>query len=334
MENVKSISHLSEDDIQLALNAKAERKARLVAVLPYAGLVFLIVFFSLTTQGKFLQASNLQVLVNQCFTLSITVMGGAFLYAIGGLDMAIGNVMAISTMVVLLGLRDLHLPLGVSLLLGLVTSIGCMSVTAIAKVKLRLPTFVASMCVLNITGGIIQSTVANNGEVVLEYSKYAYLNSWTLRGVVLVFVFTIGYILFNYTRFGKNLRFLGGNRKAAIISGVNEWWTTWFAYVAIAICLVIAGFFSVLRSGAVSASSGAGLNLTCMTAIVLGGFPLSGGTNCRYIAPVIGALTVTCLTNGLVLLGYADAMGYLIQGVLFLLVVGATYDRSKGRAIS
>lgn len=71
-----------------------------------------------------------------------------------------------------------------------------------------------------------------------------------------------------------------------------------------------------------------------MTAIVLGGFPLSGGANAKFHAPLVGALTVTVLTNGLGLLGYANAIGYAIKGLLFIIVVALTYEKSKGKLIS
>ena len=143
-----------------------------------------------------------------------------------------------------------------------------------------------------------------------------------------------GYFLFNYTGFGKSLKAIGGNTTAARISGIRVERCIFLAYAAIGFTLAVGGLFTVVRAGIADTAVGGGLNLNVMTAIVLGGFPLSGGANAKFHAPLVGALTVTILTNGLGLLGYANAVGYAIKGLLFIIVVALTYEKSKGKLIS
>ena len=95
----------------------------------------------------------------------------------------------------------------------------------------------------------------------------------------------------------------------------------------------IAGLFTVARAGVVDTSVGSSTNLNVMVGIVLGGFPLSGGANSRFSAPIIGTLMVTVLTNGLGMLGYASAIGYGIKGLLFIAVIALTYEKSKGKLV-
>ena len=71
------------DSIQLELNKKAKRKDITTMVLPYVGLVFVVVLFTVITQGNFVSGSNLENLVNQCFQITIVAVGAAFIYAAG-----------------------------------------------------------------------------------------------------------------------------------------------------------------------------------------------------------------------------------------------------------
>jgi ribose transport system permease protein len=71
-----------------------------------------------------------------------------------------------------------------------------------------------------------------------------------------------------------------------------------------------------------------------MIAIVLGGFPMSGGDASKIRSVIIGAVTITLLTNGLILWGLDPGIVNGLKGVLFLIIVALSYDRSKGKLIS
>lgn len=323
----------SEDDIQLALNRKANQKERITLLLPFAGVVLLVVIFEILTRGQFLGMENLRLLVNQCFTMGVVVVGGAFLYAVGGLDMSIGSVMALSAMVMTL-LFNAEVPLLLSFLAGTAVSISCMSVTAFVRNYLKVTPFIASMCVMNICQGVVLSVVADKGRIVFPYSRAAWVDATPTKIITLAVLIGVGYFLFNYTGFGKSLKAIGGNTTAARISGIRVERCIFLAYATIGFTLAVGGLFTVVRAGIADTAVGGGLNLNVMTAIVLGGFPLSGGANAKFHAPLVGALTVTVLTNGLGLLGYANAVGYAIKGLLFIIVVALTYEKSKGKLIS
>jgi len=293
----------------------------------------LFVFFSFSTNGKFFQKENFEILLSQSYTVVMVIMGCAFMYAAGGLDMAIGAVMSVGILVMVLSTTVLNIPPALAFILSLVVTIGGMSITAIARNQLNLDPFIASLCVLYAGQGIVQLSTAK-GVIYVPYSIYAHLNTPTVKIIVMITVLCIGYILFNYTRVGKSLKAIGGNVQVAKISGINDKIYIWIAYVLAGVTLAIAGFFSMLRVGMVDTAAGGALNLNVITAIVLGGMPLAGGANSKFLSPVLGGLMVTILTNGLALMGYANSVGFLFKGILFLVIVSLTYERSKGKLIS
>lgn len=322
-----------EEDIQAKLNHKANRKERITTVLPYLGIAFLIIFFIIATNGRFIEIKNIKLLLNQSFSMVIVAVGAAFIYATGGLDMAVGSVMALSALVTTM-LYQQDLPLIVCLLSGIGVSVLSMSITALAWNHLHISAFIASLCVMNVASGIVLAAKAKYGKIQFTYSKSPWLDSAEIKIIVLIVMIVIGFILFNYTKFGKSLKAIGGSPRVAHVSGIKVETSRLLAYVVMGITIGIAALFAVVRGGIADTSIGAGMNLNVMTAVVLGGFPLSGGANAKFSAPIIGALMVTILTNGLGIMGYANSMGYAIKGVLLLIVVAMTYERSKGKLIN
>lgn len=328
----KTVNH-SEEEIQKELIRRQKRKETITSFLPVVGLIALSVIFTGLTGGQFLGISNLELLVNQCFTMCVVVVGGAFLYSIGGLDMSVGAVMALSATVLTL-VFNAGMPLLVSFIIGALVAVACMSVTAFARNYLKVTPFIASLCMMNICQGLVLTAVSKNGKIVFNYSQASWVDDTATKVITLILLIFIGYVLFNYTSIGKSLKAIGGNPTAARISGIKVEKMVFVAYAIVAVTIAIGGLFTVVRSGAADNTIGTGLNLNVMTAIVLGGFPLTGGANAKFHAPLIGAVTVTVLTNGLGLLGQANAMGYAVKGLLFIIVVAATYEKSKGKLIS
>lgn len=333
MHSKLNTGNISEDKIQVELNRKANRKQKITAILPFMGLIVVILLFTILTSGQFISGSNLSLLLNQCYVMVVVIIGGAFLYSIGGLDMAIGTVMGISAMVMTLLLNS-GVPILVSFVIGILLSIGLMSITACAKNFLGITPFIASMCVMNVCQGIMLAVTAKIGTITFPYSRFLWLDTIPARIILLAALLIVGYVLFNLTSYGKSLKAIGGNPTVARISGVRVELITWLAYATIGFTLAVGAIFSLMRAGVADTAIGSGFNLNVMTAIVLGGFPLTGGANAKFSAPVIGALTVTCLTNGLALLGQTSYTGYAVKGVLFLIVVGLTYEKSNGKLIS
>jgi ribose transport system permease protein len=208
-----------------------------------------------------------------------------------------------------------------------------MCVTATAKNYLKVDAFIASLCVGSAASGIVVS-VTKGAKVTFPYSRALWLSNTSVKIVVLAALILVGYILYTRTAFGKSVKSIGGNPTVARISGIHVEKTTYLAYSALGVAVSIGALFTVARSGAVDASIGSGMNLNIMIAVVLGGFPLSGGANARFSAPIIGALIVTVLTNGLAMMGQANALGYGVKGLLFIIVVVLTYEKSKGKLIN
>lgn len=133
----------------------------------------------------------------------------------------------------------------------------------------------------------------------------------------------------SYTTLGKGTKAIGANRVAVAQSGINVKRTIILAHVFTGACVGIVAFFTLCRNGCADSTSGIGLELNVMTAIVLGGLPLSGGTRTKISCAIIGALTITILINGLVICGFSQAIAQGVQGIVFLICVYISYVRDR-----
>lgn len=333
---VNTVSSTREDDknleIQQNLDRKAKRKGLYELIIPYIGLAFIIIFFIIVTKGDFISVNNLENLINQGFTLTIIAVGAAFVYAHGGMDFSVGATCGCAQMVC--GLMLLAgFPFWLALIGCILTAMLGASITAQTALTLGVPVFIGSMCVRIIFKGVLD-TVTEKTEIVIDYAKYSVMNSSLLKGVILVIFIAVGYYLFNYTSFGKYNKVIGGNRITAVQAGVSNKKWIFLAYLALGFSVGVAAIFAFFRVARVSNNSGSGIEFNIMMAIILGGFPMFGGERSRLQAAIIGALTVTCLSNGLQLWGVDPLSISGIKGVLFVVIVALSYDRSSGKLVS
>ena len=319
-------------EIQKHLDQQAARKNLINNIIPYVGLVFCVVFFTIVTGGNFLSADNMGNLINQGFVLSLIAIGSAFVYAHGGMDFSVGAVSGVSQLVLALTVAA-GVPLPLCLLLTILVCILGATCTASITLLLGVPVFVGSMCVRTSFTGILKTFTEKN-EIALLYQDYAYMNNPVLKGLILVIIIAVAYYLFNYTTIGKYNKAIGGNPRTSQQAGVSRRKMVYIAYLLMGLCVGLASIFAFFRTCKVSAYSGNGYEFNVMMAIVLGGFPMAGGDRAKVSSAIIGALTVTALSNGLSMWGLDTTLISGVKGILFVIIVALSYDRSAGKLVS
>lgn len=318
--------------IQDRLDRRARKRDLVRSLLPFSGLLFICLFFIATTQGRILAVTNLANLATQSFTVSLVAVGAAFVYAHGGMDFSIGGSCGLAQLVcALLVVRGA--PLWIAVSTCILTAVACSTLVGGTAIVFRVPVFVASLCMRAICTGLLVTGVASSS-IPIDYVRFSRFNDVGLKLIVLAVAVTVGYYLFEHTALGKQERAMGGNILTAIQAGIRVRGASMAAYVLMGLCVGIAAFFQMTRAGMVTGSSGSGLEFDIMVAIVLGGFPMMGGSAARLRAVLIGALTTTILSNGLVLWGLDFYLVNGIKGLLFLAIVGISYDRTNQNQVA
>lgn len=295
-------------------------------IAPYAGLMLLILVFSLTTDGRFVQTRNLTNIIGQSMVTMIAACGCVFVMAHNNLDFSLGGGCALVAALSFLVTKghSIWLTLAVCILFG----VCCGLITAVIHIKGKIPAFMSGMCIMFVGRGLVEGLSMNH---VMNMSAAAldYANN-TVYFIFVVVVFAVTMILFNYTKIGKAQKLIGSNPKAAELSGINVAFYKTLAFAVSGVTLGVAAFLTMIRIGSVTKTIGSGLETDVLIALTLGGIPLTGGASTRIRSAVVGSLTYYVLGNGLTLWGLDVNAVYIVKAVIFLATVYLTMDR-KGQ---
>lgn len=295
-------------------------------ILPFVGLVVVIVLLAIISGGRIFGKGNLNNILDQSYTIVILSIGCSFLYAHGGFDLAVGGIFGLSMMSSGMMLLKLGFNAWLVLPLCIIISLVCYMIMGVVTVKLSLPAFITSLCMQFITRGIV--TTVSNGNISLPKEIKA-ADNWVIKVIVLVVIIVVSYLLMSKTPLGKRNRAIGENPVAARQSGIEIDKTRLLAYVICAILVGIAAFFTMASTRMVATLDGSGYEMDVIIAIVLGGMSLNGGMNSSVRAPIIGAVIVVLLTNGLVIIGVPSKWSDFVVGIVFLVVILFTYKTNR-----
>ena len=289
---------------------------------------------------NFLKAENLLNIANQIAVIAILAVGMTLVILTGGIDLSVGSIIALASVVTALVVRDRFggVEAGTSgMALAGLAGVGvgalCGAVSGGVIVGFGIPPFIATLAMMLVAGGT--ASMLSQGQSVYQLPD-AFL--WLGRGAdlfgipnaVALTLLLYGLAHFAMTRmtFGRFVLAVGGNREAARLSGVPVAGTLLAAYVLSGALAALGGVVmaSQLKSG--SPNFGQMYELSVIAAVVVGGTSLSGGEG-SMIGTLVGALVIAVIQNGMNLLGIES---YTQRVVLGLVILGAVLlDRLRPR---
>lgn len=277
---------------------------RLSALAPLWTLLALGIFFSLTSQ-TFARPVNLNNILSQISTLAIFATGMTFVLLTGEIDLSIAAMAALTGMISAYLFTNLKLQEPIPLIAALATGTLLGFLSGIATTRFRIPTFMATLAMSLIAGGL--TTYISKGRTINQLPDIAvFLGSGRIGGsggfrvlvVVAAVCLLVGYVILRYTRFGRYVYMTGASKSAARLAGVNT-------NMIITAVLTISGFFAGLagivsmgRLGSAIPDSIPSFLIDTIGAVVLGGTSLNGGRG-GMVQTLVGLLIYGTLRNGL-----------------------------------
>ena len=300
----------------------------------YGGVVFCIIFFTITTPlfGESIwSASKLSTLISDVIVLAILSVGAVFVYSLGSMDISIGKQVGLYATIMVAVTNSTG-----SLLLGILISLGISIVIGIVNGAtgelLHIHSVISSLVFMMVLGGIstlIYNNMGSRNVALQSFDHHIFKNTWLMVAVLVVEVLIVSF-LFNFTKFGKNAKAIGANPVAAEQSGINLVKYKVIAYVIMGVFVVVAAIFQMGYTGSASDSTGTGFEMNVMVALILGGMPLSGGMKSRVSCAVLGSFTFSLLNVGLPMIGIPVNTVNFIKAIIFIIVVLITCRKSRG----
>ena len=310
--------------------SKASRLSVRTIILPIIAIVVLIAYFSMVNP-LFLSSSNALNIGRQSSVLLTVSLAETVVILIGSIDLSIGSLVTLSGIVSAAAVDTLGVfgaalsGVGVGALVGLVNG-GLVTM-------LRVPSFLVTLGTLSILSGVSNQVSLGQSILFTDQRLPDLVNGSMVLGIPNVIWFAliataILTVVAFRTKLGRYLYALGGGEVVASHAGVP---VTFYKVLAFVLCGAICGLAGVMLTGQVGAgtpTAGSGLLLNAVAAVVMGGTALSGGIGGPH-RTFLGVLVIAILTNGMDVTEVNSFTQDIVKGVVIILAVSLTIDRSK-----
>jgi len=321
------------DGIQMARNNAGRRVHavlhRMPALSPLVVLIIACVVFGFANP-RFVRPENLSILLQQAAVVGSLAIGQTLVILTAGIDLSVGAIMVLASLVMAKTASDHGLPGPVSLLIGFAVALVAAFVNGLLVTRIKLPPFIVTLGTLSIFTAL--TLIYAKGETI-SLPTGTFL-TWTGKVIKLGrFSLTIGvimmlllYVVFAYalrqTAWGRHLYATGDDPEAARLAGIRTGRVLLSAYVVAGAVFGIAAWILVGRINGADPNAGLNANLESITAVVIGGTSLFGGRG-AVVGSLIGALIVQVFDNGLALANVDPNYQVFAVGVLVIAAVAA-----------
>lgn len=290
-------------------------------------LLLIVVLFAVFAP-KFASFSNFTNILTQISINSAISVGMTFVILLGGIDLSVGSVLSLATIVAGMLMVNETLPTGLVVAMSVVASIlvgmACGFFNGFVTERWKVHSFIVTLGMLNIARGAALQ-VSNSRTFFRFPLAFNAVGSQDIFGIPIIFIIAallvvIGSFVLNRTVFGRLIYAIGNNEEAVRLSGHN---TRKYKIAAFTICggtVGIAAILYMLRLNISSPILGVGFELNAIAAVVIGGTSMSGGKG-SLAGTFIGACIMGVLNNGLLLIGLGDFARQMVTGLVIILAV-------------
>lgn len=298
-------------------------------------IVVLVAAMTILEPTTFPRPANAAVVLLDTAQTGILACGMMVLLISGMFDLSIGGILGFSGIMAGLAAKYLGLPPIAAFLVGCVWGLLLGVFNGILVTKFKINALIATLATLSIYRGLLQLvsgagvTNIGNGFTVFGQTKIMGIYSpfWFMAVIVVLFAFLVG-----RTRYFRQAYYIGGNARAAKLSGINVDRTVLTFFAIMGLLAGLAGALLASRLNTAVVLAGQGVELKVITAVVLGGASLSGGVGTIFGA-FLGVLLMALLQNAMIIAGISPFWQLIVVGIVLLISVGLDqFARRRGRA--
>jgi ribose/xylose/arabinose/galactoside ABC-type transport system permease subunit len=301
---------------------------------PLLGLLFVFVIFMVIAPPAFISGYNLKTIITQTVIVGIGALGMTFVIISGGIDLSVGSIISLVTIVTALSLQSLggNVLLSVLIAVAVGALVGLFNGWIIAS--WRIVPFIVTLGSMQIARGLAKWLAHEQTVLAPETALNRLMNvdpepAWLIfaPGVWIMILLTIiVYLVLRYTVFGRYVFALGSNEQAARLCGVRIQLNRIWIYTLCGALTGVAGVLQFANLTVGDPTAAVGLELDIIAAVVIGGGSLNGGEG-SALGSIIGALMMAILRNGCNLVGIPTYVQNILIGVI---IIGAVaIDRLK-----
>jgi ribose transport system permease protein len=299
--------------------------------------VFCVIGFAIFSD-RFLSAENLMSVVRSASIIGVIAVGVTVVVIGGNLDLSVGSMLSFGTVLVV----DLHDKVGPEMAIVIMfVAVLCMgAINGFLVGIVRLNPLIVTLGMLSAIQGftLIYSGGKNVDIANQEDTWFSIFGRGEVLGVatpiwIFLILAAIMHIVMAYTPFGRRIYAVGGNSTASVFSGIRRNRAVFVTYLISAFTVGIAAIILGSRVMGSQNNVGQGYELLVLAGVILGGTSLLGGSG-NIMKTVIGVLILGFIQNGLLLLGFAYYVQWLVTWVVIILAVWLDIAAKRGQLLS
>lgn len=296
------------------------------------GLIALLVLFSLMN-SNFLTSTNVMNIVLQVSIIAITSFGMTYVLLLGDIDLSVGSIIALTGTLAALALvwgLPFYIAIPLALILSIIVGFINGSLTALAGI----PSFIVTVATMGIFRGIAYIITDGKPEMIMD-DTFLELGNGDIFSIpnpiwILLILLVANHFILSKTTFGRKIYITGGNKEAAIYSGINVKKLKIQVFMITSLMAGISGLLLASRLYSGQPSTAQGYELDAIASAVLGGTSLNGGYG-TIIGTMIGALIIGVINNGMNLMNIPYFYQLVVKGLVILLAVYIDVRNKKNR---
>lgn len=304
----------------------------LFKIAPLITLIFLSISLSIISEN-FLTFDNIMNVLRQATTIALIAVGMLIVIITAGIDLSVGPIMALSIcvmgIVMRAGVSNPFLLIMVCLLVG--TGMGVLNGLLLTRLNLPHP-FISTIGTRNVATGL--ALIITGAAPILGFPKAveapgsADINGVPLSFLIVIIVYVLVHLFLNYTVLGREIYSIGGNKDAALLSGINVKNVLTFVYGFSGLMCAFAGIIFVGRVGGALPLAGTTADMDAIAAVIIGGASFFGGKGTVW-GTMIGVLLISVIRNGLNLLSASSDLQFVVMGIVIIVAVFIDVIRTK-----
>ncbi|MGQ9462998.1 MAG: ABC transporter permease [Candidatus Fervidibacter sp.] len=279
-------------------------------------------------ENLFFTSDNILTLLRQASFNAIMAAGVSVVIITAGIDLSIGSVWALASVVMAYVCVNAKLAWTLSVFTGLLVGLTCGIVNGCGVTLLRIPPFVATLGMMSIARGLAE-VITGGFQISGLPDAFQWWGQGDILGVpvpviIASAIIVLTWSLLKFTRLGRYIYAVGGNEAASHLSGVPVKKVKFFAYAYCGTLAALAGLLATARMGSVRPSDALGYELDAIAASVIGGISLMGGQG-SVLGTAVGAALIGVLRNGMVLLDVSAFWQKVVIGIVIIVAVALDY---------
>lgn len=310
------------------VSAAMKTQARKNFISKYGSLVALVVLCIIITviKPRFINPINIRNILRLASINGLLAVGMTFVCLTGGIDLSVGAVMGCAGMYsAYFAQASMNLPWIVAVLVGIGMGLLIGIFNGVCIAYLKVPAFVGTLGSMSIAKGL--TFILTDAKPIPNLNtSFKYIGGGMLGGffpipiIIFAVILLVCFLLLYKTRYGRYVIAVGGNAKAARVSGINVKRIIASVYILSGVLAALAGIITTARVTSGVTSTGEGYETDAIAMVVIGGTSLAGGKG-RLWGTIVGIMLMQCLTNGLDMIGVNAYYQLIIKGLVVIAAV-------------